>query len=131
MVFSCSVVSDSVTQWTVAHQASLSITNSQSLPKLVSIESVMPSNHLILCCPLLLLPSIFASIRVFSNEAALHTEVMWCKLSSFRPSPLPTPPLLESEFESFCAGTGPWAPWSLAQAWPCTGRPLGPCDGAG
>ena len=53
--------------WTVAHQASLSITNSQSLPKLMSIESVMPSNHLILCHPHLLLPSIFPSIRVFSN----------------------------------------------------------------
>ena len=52
--------------------ASLSITNSQSLPKLMSIESVMPSNHLILCCPLLLLPSVFPSIRVFSNESALH-----------------------------------------------------------
>ena len=55
--------------WTAACQASLSITNSRSLLKLVSIESVMPSNHLILCCPLLLLPSIFPSIRVFSNES--------------------------------------------------------------
>ena len=54
------------TPWTAAHQASLSITNSWSLPKLMSIELVMPSNHLILCCPLLLLPSIFSSIRVFS-----------------------------------------------------------------
>ena len=53
------------TPWTVARQASLSITNSQSLPKLMSIESVMPSNHLILCCPLFLLPSIFPSVRVF------------------------------------------------------------------
>ena len=61
-----------VTPWTAARQASLSITNSQSLLKLVSTESVMPSNHLILCCPLLLLPSIFPSIRVFSNESALH-----------------------------------------------------------
>ena len=61
-----------VTSWTAARQASLSITNSCSLPKLMSIESVMPSNHLILCCPLLLLPSIFPSIRVFSNESALH-----------------------------------------------------------
>ena len=59
------------TPWTTSCQASLSITNSQSLPKLMSIESVMPSNHLILCCPLLLLPSIFPSIRVFSNESAL------------------------------------------------------------
>ena len=57
------------TPWTAAHQASLSITNSRSLLKLMSIESVMPSNHLILCCPLLLLPSVFPSIRVFSNES--------------------------------------------------------------
>ena len=57
--------------WTVAHQASLSITNSQSPPKPMSVELVMPSNNLILCCPLLLLPSIFPSIRVFSNESAL------------------------------------------------------------
>ena len=56
-----------VTPWTAAHQASLSIANSQSFLKLMSIESVMPSNHLILCCPLLLLPSIFPSIRVFSK----------------------------------------------------------------
>ena len=60
------------TPWTAAHQASLSITNSQSLLKLTSIESVMPSNHLILWCPLVLLPSIFPSIRVFSNESVLH-----------------------------------------------------------
>ena len=60
-----------VTPWTAARQSSLSITNSQSLLKLMSVESVMPSNHLILCCPLLLLPSIFPSIRVFSNELAL------------------------------------------------------------
>jgi len=70
--FSCSVVSDSLQPpWTAAHQASLSITNSQSLLKLMSTESVMPSNHLFLCPPLLLLPSIFPSIRVFSNESAL------------------------------------------------------------
>ena len=61
-----------VTQWTTAYQASLSITNSRSLLKLMSIESVMPSNHLILCRPLLLPPSIFPSIRVFSNESVLH-----------------------------------------------------------
>ena len=61
---------------------SLSITNSQSLPKLVSIELVMPSNHLILCCPLLLPPSIFPSIRVFSNESALC--IRWPKYWSFR-----------------------------------------------
>ena len=64
-----------------AHQASLSITNSQSPPKLMSIESVMPSNHLILCHPLPLLPSIFPSIRVFSNESALH--IKWPKYWSF------------------------------------------------
>ena len=65
------------TPWTAACQASLSITNSQSLLQLISIESVMPSNHLILCHPLLLLPSIFPSIRVFSNESALH--IRWPK----------------------------------------------------
>ena len=57
------------TPWSATHQASLSITNSQSLLKLMSIESVMPSKHLIVCCPLLLLPSVFPSIRVFSNES--------------------------------------------------------------
>ena len=65
-----------VTPWTAALQASLSITNSQSLLKLMSIESVMPSSHLILCCPLLLPPSIFPSIRVFSNESVL---IRWPK----------------------------------------------------
>ena len=67
----------SATPWTTVHQASLSITNSWSLLKLMSIESVMPSNHLILCHPLLLLPSIFSSIRIFSNESALH--IRWPK----------------------------------------------------
>ena len=70
-----------VAPWTAACQASLSITNSHSLLKLLSIESVMPSNHLILCRPLLLLPSIFPSIRVFSNESALHMR--WPKYWSF------------------------------------------------
>ena len=70
-----------VTPWTAAPQASLSITNSQSLLKLMSIELVMPSNHLILCRPLLLLPSIFPSIRVFSNESALC--IRWPKYWSF------------------------------------------------
>ena len=69
------------TPWTAAHQASLSITNSRSLPKFMSIESVMLSNHLILCHPLLLLPSIFPSIRVFSNESAL--PIRWPKYWSF------------------------------------------------
>ena len=70
-----------VTPWTAAHQASPSITNSQSLLKLMSIESVMPSNHLILCRPLLLPPSIFPSIRVFSNESVLR--IRWPKYWSF------------------------------------------------
>ena len=70
--FSLSVVSDSVIPWTAEHQASQSITNSRSLLKLMSIKSVMPSNHLIVCRPLLLLPSIFPSIRIFSNESVLH-----------------------------------------------------------
>ena len=70
--FSCSVVSDSATPWTTARQASLSITNSWSPPKLMSIESVTQPNYLILCCLLLLLPSIFPSTRVFSNESALR-----------------------------------------------------------
>ena len=69
------------TPWTAAHQASLSITNSWSPPKFMSVESVMPSNHLILCCPLLLLPSIFPSIRVFSNESVFH--IRWPKYRSF------------------------------------------------
>jgi len=70
-----------VTPWTTACQASLSITNSPSSLKLMSIESVMPSSHLILCCPLLLLPSIFPRIKVFSNESALH--IRWPKYWSF------------------------------------------------
>ena len=70
-----------VTPWTAAHQASQSITNSQDLLKLMSIESVMPSNYLILCHPLFLLPSIFPSIRVFSNESVLH--IRWAKYWSF------------------------------------------------
>ena len=69
------------TQWTAARQASLSITNSRSSLKLMSIESVMLSNHLILCHPLLLLPSIFSSIRVFPNESALR--IRWLKYWSF------------------------------------------------
>ena len=69
------------TLWTAAHQASLSITNSKRWLKLMFIESMMPSNHLILCHPLLLLPSIFPSIRVFSNESVLH--IRWPKYWSF------------------------------------------------
>ena len=73
------------TPWTAAHQASLSITNSQNLLKPMSVESVMPSNHLVLCRPLLLLPSIFPSIRVFSKELALR--IRWPKYWSFSISP--------------------------------------------
>ena len=69
------------TPWTTARQASLCITDSQSPPKFMSIESVMPSNHLILCCPFLLLPSVFPSIRVFSNESVLH--IRWPEYWSF------------------------------------------------
>ena len=70
LLFSCSVMSYSATPWTAAYQTSLSVTISQSLLKLKSTESVMSCNHLVLCCPLLLLPSIFHSIRVFPNESA-------------------------------------------------------------
>ena len=80
-VQSLSCVQLFATPWTTAHQASLSITNSWSLLKLMSIESVMPTNHLIFCRPLLLLPSIFPSIRIFSNESALH--IRWPKYWSF------------------------------------------------
>ena len=76
------------TLWTAARQASLSITNSQSLLKLMSIESVMPSNHLILCCPLLLMSSIFPRIRVFSNELVLclRWPTYWSFSFSISPS---------------------------------------------
>ena len=81
--FSHSVVSDScVTPWTAACQASLSITNSRSLLKLMSIKSVMPSNHLILCCPLLLQPSIFSSIGVTGNNESVLC-IRWPKYWSF------------------------------------------------
>ena len=81
VVQSLSHVQHFATLWIAACQASLSITNSQSLSKPMSIELVVPSNHLILCCPLLLLPSIFPSIRVFSNESALR--IRWPKDWSF------------------------------------------------
>ena len=76
-----------VIPWTEAHQASLSITNSQSLLKLTSSESVMPFNHLILCCPLLLLPSICPNISVFSNESAIRIKWPECWSFSFTISP--------------------------------------------
>ena len=86
--FSCSVVTDSLQPHGLQHQASLSITNSQSLLKLISIESMMPSNHLILCHPLLVLPSIFPSIRVFSSESVLC--IWWPKYWSFSSSISPS-----------------------------------------
>ena len=86
--FSHSVMSDSGTPWTAARQASLSITNSRSSPKLMSIKLVMPSSHLILCRPLLLLPPIPPSIRVFSNESTLRMR--WPKYWSFSCSIIPS-----------------------------------------
>ena len=86
--FSHSVVSNSAIPWTAACQASLSITNSRSLLKLMSIETVMPSSHLILCRPLFLLPPIPLSIRVFSNESTLHMR--WPKYWSFSFSIIPS-----------------------------------------
>ena len=80
-LFNRSIMSNSATPWTAAHQAFLSITNSWNLLKLMSIELVMPSNHLILCHPFLLPPSIFPSIRVFSNELVLH--IKWPRYWSF------------------------------------------------
>ena len=87
-VQSLSHVSLSATPWTAARQASLSITSSWGLLKLMSIELVVPSNHLILCCPLLLPPSIFPSIRVFSNESVFHIRwpKYWSVSSSISPS---------------------------------------------
>ena len=86
--FSHSVTSNSATPWMAACQASLSIANSWSPPKPLSMESMMPSNYLILCRPLLLLPSIFPSIRVFSNESALHIRCpkYWTFSSNISPS---------------------------------------------
>ena len=81
LLFSCSFVSDSVIPWTSAHQASLSFTISQSLLRLMSVELMMPSNHLVLYHPLLLLPSIFHSIRVFSSELAV--QIRWPNYWSF------------------------------------------------
>ena len=88
-----------MTPWTAACQASLSFTISQNLLKLTSIESVMPSNHLILCCPFLLLPSIFPSIRVFYNELALC--IRWPKYWSFSISP-------SNEYSMFISFTIDW-----------------------
>ena len=108
------------TTWTVAHKASLSITNSQSPPKPMSIESVMPSNHLILCYPLLLLPSIFPNIRVFSKESALH--IRWPKYWSFTVHILLKPGLenIEHYFTSVwdeCSCAVVWAFLGIAFLW--------------
>ena len=101
-----------MTPWTAARQASLSITRSRSLPKLVSIESVMPSNHLILCRPLSLLFSIFPSIRVFSNESVLR--IRWPKYWSFSLSISPSKE--HSGLISF------WMDWLDLLAVPCCPR---------
>ena len=90
-----------VTPWTAAHQASLFITNSWSLLKFISIESVIPSNHLMLCRPLLLLPSIFSCTRVFSNELVLH--VRWPKYWSFSFSISPS-----NEYSGLISFTTDW-----------------------
>ena len=99
--FSCSVVSDFAIPWTAACQDFLSIINSWSLLKLMSIESVMPSNHLILCCPFLLLPSIFPSIRVFSIESVLHIRWPKCWSFSFSISPSNESRLISFRIEWF------------------------------
>ena len=94
--FNYSVVSDSAAPWTARRQASMSITNSRSPSKLLSIELVMPSSHLILCHPFLLLPSIFPSIRVFSNESTLRMRWPKCWSFSFNISPFDEHPGLIS-----------------------------------
>ena len=91
-----------MTPWTAARQASLSITNSWSLLKLMSIESVTPSDHLILCCPLLLMPPIFPSIRVFSNESALC--IRWPKYWSFSFSISPFNEYIQGWFPLWLSG---------------------------
>ena len=98
--FSCSVVSDSLwPPWTAARQASLSITNFWSLLKLVSTYLVIPSNHLILCCSLLLLLSIFSTIRVFCNESVLH--IRWPKYWSFGFSISPSNEYIKTDWMDF------------------------------
>ena len=99
------------TPWTAVSQASLSITNSQSLLKLMSIESVMPSNHLILCHPLLLLPLIFPSIRVFSDELVLH--ITWPKDWSFSFSISPS-----TEYSGLISFGSDWFVWTVgSKSW--------------
>ena len=101
MLFSHSIMSNSATPWTAACQDFLSMTNSQSLLKLKSIELVMPSNHLILCCPLLLPPSIFPSIRGFSKESVLC--IRWPKYWSFNFSISPS-----SEYSGLISFRNDW-----------------------
>ena len=96
-------MSDPVTPWTVAHQASQSITNSRSLLKLTSIELVTPSSHLILCHPLLLLPPVRPSIRVFSNESTLHMR--WPKYWSFSFSIIPSKEIPGLIFQNALVGS--------------------------
>jgi len=97
------------TPWTTALQASLSFTISQSLLKLMSIESVMPSHYLVLCCLLLLWPSVFPSIRVFSNESALH--IRWLSTTNWHlPRALPT---IEQQMHLPSASTDKWGDWIL------------------
>ena len=94
--------------WTAAHQASLSFTNSRRLLKLISVESVMPSSRVILCYPLLLLPSIFPSIKVFSNESVLH--IRWLKYWSFSFSISPS-----KEYSALLSFTIDWFDLSVVQ----------------
>ena len=115
---SCSVMSDSVTPWNAAHRASLSITNSRSPAKPMSIESVMPSNHLIICCPLLLLPSVFPSIRVCSSESVLRMKrpKCWTRLLSYW---LSWPQLGCTRWKPECSAAQPRRRWffSLNKRW--------------
>ena len=116
--FSRSVVSDSATPWITARQASLSITNSQSLLKLMPIESVMPSSHLILCRPLLLLPPIPPSIRVFPNESTLHMR--WPEYWSFSFSISPSneyPGLISLGWTGWI-----WSHYFMANRWANSGN---------
>ena len=113
LLFSCWVLADSVTPWTTASQASLFFTISWSLLKLMSIESLMPSNHLILCCHFLLLPSIFLSVRVFSSESALCIRWLKCWSFSFSISP-------SSEYSGLISFRIDWfdllesSPWAIS-----------------
>ena len=107
-----------VTPGTAAHQASLSITNSQSLTKFMSIESMSPSNHLILCRPLLLLPSIFPSIRVFSDESVLH--ITWPKYWSFSFSISPS-----NEYSGLISFRMDWLDLLVVRRTPKSREPVG------